>query len=113
LGELDKSVEELEEALRSVSESGDLQDLHALLLTNLALIFSKQNYSEKAIRSCRQAIEVAGVIYSHHSFDYLQHVRVLVLLFLKTSEYHKAEVILEENDFSKDGISLLKAYLDN
>lgn len=75
----------------------------AFALSNRALVLSKKNQVSEAVRLSRMAVEISSALYENNSFEYLQHVRILITLLIRSREFHKAEHILGEHDFSRQG----------
>lgn len=98
LGDVAQSDEDLQEAVK-IGQEAKHTDLTAIALTNRALILAKKEVLQQAIMQSRKAIELSAEIHAKSSFEHLQHVRVLIALYLKSREYSKAEIVLEESEF--------------
>ncbi|RYY82742.1 hypothetical protein EON63_12720, partial [archaeon] len=96
LGDLQASDDELQKAFY-LSESSHLYDLQALALINRCVILIKKDVLSVAITIGKQALDI---LLLHHvcekdSYQYRQYVYVLVLVYVKTREFSKAEVLVE------------------
>ena len=104
LSDIQAADDELHKAF-CVADASHIPDLQALALINRCMVLIKKDVLTVAVTVAKQAIDI---LIQYHvcekdSYQYRQYVYVLVLVYVKMREFHKAEVLVEETAFPERG----------
>jgi hypothetical protein len=97
-----KAKQPLDRAMKLAKEN-NLSDLEAYCLTNKATLLSRFSHITEAVNLSRQAVEISATINLTSSHEHLEHIRGLIQIYIKTREYLKAEHLIKDHEFTKEG----------
>lgn len=100
-------------------------DLVAAACSNLASIYIHQGKYRDGIDKAKLGVDIAGLVFSNTSsevrsdstrltsnvfphifslfFKFLRHVRILLLAYIKSGQFNRAEALLEDTHFPRSG----------
>lgn len=78
------------------------QDLRAIAYNNIACIRICQNRLKDATDKSKEAVNIASTLYGPDSKEYFKFVRVLILTYIKSSQFQRAEALVDETGLSSE-----------
>lgn len=86
-----------------------LIDLVAIGLSNLALILMQLDRTKEAIDRAKEGVIIAEKLYKLDSDQYLYHVRILIMLYIKSEEFNRVNALIDDSLFSNKEKKVLLA----
>lgn len=73
----------------------------AIALSNLSLVLLQLDKIKEATDRAKDAIAIAEKLHEPASDQYLYHVRILILLYIKAEDFNRANAIIDDSLFSQ------------